>query len=161
MSNSSQSELSNQPSTPQTLSSTSGPKIDRDNTDWARWKNWTNAVLHRFDDPTMQEYIRLYDDEHEEEDIKRCEADRDWLLKWSPQIRFTHDKIHKLGGDLHKGNIKCMKCTAFKGGGFDPDYGIQLCANRSKKRSLVEDCLAHGTFIQSTSLFYATVNYMG
>lgn len=127
-------------------SNSHSPQIDRADTDWARWKNWTNSVLRRFDDPTTQEYLRLYDDEHEEADIKRCEADRDWLLKWSPQIRFTHEKIRKLGGDLHSGNIKCMKCRAFKGSGFDPDYGIQLCANRSKTRSMLEDCLAHGAF---------------
>ena len=144
MSGSEPSSSVEQPSVPSPVSSDQGQPIDRENTSWAKWKNWTNAVLGRFDDPTMDEYFRLVDDQNEERDIKRCEAGRDWMLKWSPTIRFMQEKIRKLGGDLNKDNIKCMKCTALKGSGFDPDYGIQLCANRSKKRSLIEDCMAHG-----------------
>ena len=119
-------------------------QLDTADTDWARWKNWTNSVLGRFDDTTLLDYASRYDDYHEATDIARCEKYRDWLLKWSPQIRFTQEKIRKLGGDLHVGNIRCMKCTAVKGSGFDPDYGIQLCANRIKTRGLLEDCMAHG-----------------
>ena len=58
-----------------------------------------------------------------------------------PIIRFMHDKIKDLGGDLHAGNIRCMKCDASQGGGLHPDYGIMLCANRPEP---LEDTLAHG-----------------
>lgn len=98
----------------------------------------------RFDDKTMLEYLNIFDDENEEMDLARCEKDRDWLLKRSPTVIFMQKKISKLGGDLNKNNIRCMKCRALKGSGFDPDYGIQLCANRTKTRSMLEDCLAHG-----------------
>ena len=59
-----------------------------------------------------------------------------------PIVRFMHQKINDLGGDLHKGNIKCVTCDeAQGGGGLHPDYGIMLCANRPEP---LEDTLTHG-----------------
>ena len=58
-----------------------------------------------------------------------------------PIVRFMHQKISDLGGDLHEGNIRCMKCDEGQGGGLNPDYGIMLCANRPEP---LEDTLAHG-----------------
>ena len=52
-----------------------------------------------------------------------------------------HQKIGDLGGDLHEGNIRCMRCDGGHGGGLNPDYGIMLCANRPEP---LEDTLAHG-----------------
>ena len=52
-----------------------------------------------------------------------------------------HQKINDLGGDLHKGNIRCFKCDEGQGGGLHPDYGILLCANRPEP---LEDTLTHG-----------------
>ena len=60
-----------------------------------------------------------------------------------PIVRFMNQKISALGGDLHSGNIICARCTEVRGGGFDPNYGIQLCANRAGVEPL-EDTLAHG-----------------
>ena len=54
-----------------------------------------------------------------------------------------NQKITALGGDLHSGNIRCLSCMDGRGGGFDPNYGILLCANRPEP---VEDSLAHGDF---------------
>ena len=56
-------------------------------------------------------------------------------------MRFMHQKIKDLGGDLHEGNIRCVKCDDAQSGGLHPDYGIVLCANRPEP---VEDTLAHG-----------------
>lgn len=53
-------------------------------------------------------------------------------------------KINLLGGDLHKGNIRCRRCYDPKAGGFDPNSGILLCANNLQNRSAVEDTMAHG-----------------
>ncbi len=125
--------------------------MDRDQTSWASWKNWINAVTGRFDEKTFLEYLDVFDDANEESDIARCESDRDTLLKWSPTIIFLQKKIRKLGGDLNRNNIRCMKCRALKGSGFDPDYGIQLCANRTKNKSMLEDCIAHGEALFSIS----------
>lgn len=53
-------------------------------------------------------------------------------------------KINLLGGDLHRDNIRCRRCHNPQAGGFDPNYGIVLCANNLRDRSEVEDTLAHG-----------------
>ena len=53
-----------------------------------------------------------------------------------------NQKISALGGELHGGNIRCLKCGEGQGGGMDPNYGIMLCANRPEP---LEDTLAHGT----------------
>ena len=58
-----------------------------------------------------------------------------------PIVRFMQQKIKDLGGDLHKGNIRCFKCDEAQGGGLDPNYGIMLCANRPES---LEDTLTHG-----------------
>lgn len=58
-----------------------------------------------------------------------------------PIVRFMHQKISDLGGNLHKGNIRCFKCDEAQGGGLHPDYGIMLCANRPEP---LEDTLTHG-----------------
>lgn len=58
-----------------------------------------------------------------------------------------NQKISALGGDLHSGNIICVRCTEARGGGLDPNYGIQLCANRAGVEPL-EDTLAHGRIFQ-------------
>ena len=52
-----------------------------------------------------------------------------------------HQKINDLGGDLHKGNIRCMRCDETQGGGLHPGYGIMLCAERPEP---LEDTLTHG-----------------
>ena len=54
------------------------------------------------------------------------------------------ENINKLGGDLNADNIKCMRCFKFQGAGFDPEYGIKLCANFLRSRGRIEDNLAHG-----------------
>ena len=69
-----------------------------------------------------------------------------------PIVRFMHQKINDLGGDLHSGNIKCMKCNAAQGGGLHPDYGIMLCANRPEP---LEDTLTHGEAFFHKSFVHA------
>lgn len=67
------------------------------------------------------------------------------LLVQGPIVRFMRQNINQLGGDLHEGNIRCRRCTNAQAGGFDPNYGILLCANHLRNRSEVEDTMAHGT----------------
>ncbi len=64
-----------------------------------------------------------------------------------PTIRFMQDNIRRLGGDLHAGNIYCQRCDERMAGGFDPAYGIRICANEMRNRGHVEDTLAHGSFL--------------
>lgn len=60
-----------------------------------------------------------------------------------PIIRFLSDNIRQLGGDLDSHNIRCTRCTTRKAGGFDPNYGIQICANEMRDQGHLEDTLAH------------------
>lgn len=61
-----------------------------------------------------------------------------------PTVRFMLQNINQLGGDLNSGNIRCRRCYTRQGGGFDPNYGILLCANHLQTKSRVEDTMAHG-----------------
>lgn len=54
--------------------------------------------------------------------------------------------ISQLGGDLHSDNIRCRRCYTRQGGGFDPNYGILICANRMKTKAQVEVTMAHGRY---------------
>lgn len=60
-----------------------------------------------------------------------------------PIIRFLSDNIRQLGGDLSSHNIYCRRCTQRKAGGFDPEYGIQICANEMRDQGHLEDTMAH------------------
>jgi hypothetical protein len=60
-----------------------------------------------------------------------------------PIIRFLGDSIRQLGGNISGHNIYCRRCTQRKAGGFDPEYGIQICANEMRDQGHLEDTLAH------------------
>ena len=60
-----------------------------------------------------------------------------------PIIRFMRDNIKNLGGDINENNIHCRRCTVRSSGGFDPHFGIRLCANEMRNRGHVEDTMAH------------------
>lgn len=55
--------------------------------------------------------------------------------------------INQLGGDINADNIRCRRCYAWQGGGFDPNFGVLICANRMKSKSHAEDTIAHGRCI--------------
>ena len=80
---------------------------------------------------------------HEEQDCARCEKHRDYLLQYSPVIRFLNKNISQLGGELNSNNIICRRCVHRHTGGFDHNYGIKLCANEFRNRGHLEDTLAH------------------
>lgn len=60
-----------------------------------------------------------------------------------PVIRYLGDNIRQLGGDLHNHNIYCRRCSNRRAGGFDPEYGILICANEMKDQGHLEDTLGH------------------
>lgn len=73
----------------------------------------------------------------------RCESNKNYLLQYSPIIRFLTNEVDKLGGDLNEKNILCRMCTNEQSGGFSLDYGILLCANKFRNRGHQEDTMAH------------------
>ncbi|KAH8150369.1 uncharacterized protein LAJ45_05580 [Morchella importuna] len=79
----------------------------------------------------------------EQDECRRCEKNRDYLLRYSPIVRFMLKSVQQVGGDLSAENIKCLPCDgALRTGGFSPQYGIMLCQNRLD-RGRMEDTLAH------------------
>ncbi|KAK4231572.1 hypothetical protein QBC38DRAFT_439966 [Podospora fimiseda] len=89
---------------------------------------------------------------HEARDCAKCEADRDWLFRHSPVVRFLREKTAALNGQLDETNVVCRRCPGRifddgtvlrQSGGFSPDHGIVLCANEFRNRGHLEDTLAH------------------
>lgn len=58
-------------------------------------------------------------------------------------IRFLREQIQALGGDINPSNVRCGRCLTTQMGGMNEDHGIMLCSNNFRKRSVLEDTLAH------------------
>ncbi|KAL9603485.1 MAG: hypothetical protein Q9219_001172 [cf. Caloplaca sp. 3 TL-2023] len=108
-----------------------------------RWGNSFRLLFGQMTDEGALQWKQDRDEQNEEADCARCVKHRDYLLMYSPIIRFMRQNINKLGGDVHQDNIRCRKCTHLAQGGFDKDYGILLCANNLRRQGDVEDTLAH------------------
>ncbi|KAI1324876.1 peptidase M76 family-domain-containing protein [Xylariaceae sp. FL0255] len=89
---------------------------------------------------------------NEERDCKQCEHWRDFALAHSPTVVFLRRKIEALNGRMDSSNIICGRCPGRlfedgsvirQSGGFDPRFGILLCANELRSRSHLEDTLSH------------------
>lgn len=111
------------------------------------WSNTFSILLSRM---TGSRDVALESNYFAEQDVvkaesfcKRCETNRDYLLQYSPVVRFLKDEVWKLGGDLNGRNILCRMCTAEQSGGFHVDHGIMLCANKFRNRGHQEDTMAH------------------
>ncbi|MCJ1480709.1 Mitochondrial inner membrane protease atp23 [Schaereria dolodes] len=110
---------------------------------YTRWRNLFSLLTGKMDEVGKEQYRVARDERMEEADCKRCESQRDFLLQYSPIIRFMRDNINQLGGDIHNGNVRCRRCGTRQSGGFDPNYGIQICANEMRNRGHLEDTMAH------------------
>ncbi|KAL1967775.1 hypothetical protein VTN77DRAFT_2464 [Rasamsonia byssochlamydoides] len=127
---------------PQSRSSNDTGYIPGDDT-WTQWRNIFAILTGRMSEEGKEQFRIARDIRNEAADCKRCEEQRDYLLKYSPIIRFLSDNIRQLGGDLGSHNIYCRRCTQRKAGGFDPEYGIQICANEMRNQGHLEDTMAH------------------
>ena len=110
---------------------------------WTRWRNFYRMASGNMSPEGQKKYWHDADRRYERVDCKRCESQRDWLLQNSPVIRYMSDNISQLGGDLGKHNMRCRRCDVGQLGGFDPRFGIKLCANYIDTRSKLEDTMAH------------------
>ena len=54
------------------------------------------------------------------------------------------EKIGQIGGKITRDSFPCDYCTEWKGGGFSPIHGMQLCANKLYNKNHQEDVMAHG-----------------
>ncbi|KAL8795890.1 MAG: hypothetical protein Q9182_007474 [Xanthomendoza sp. 2 TL-2023] len=90
----------------------------------AKWINYFHLALNppmTFEEALQRKQAR--DKREEAADCAKCEKHRDFLLAYSPTVRFIRQNINK--------------------GSFNPSYGIHLCANHLQARSQVEDTIAH------------------
>lgn len=74
---------------------------------------------------------------------QRCEHNKQWMLKYSPVVRFMAEQINKVGGNINDKTIVCGHCDETKGGGFNPELGILICQNYISDKYKFEDTLAH------------------
>lgn len=107
------------------------------------WSTFFSILTGSADPSTTRSYYAHRDLLHETSDIARCERDKAWLLQHSPIIRFLRHNIQLLGHDLTAEQLHCRRCTTQQSGGFDPQYGILLCANTFRNRGHLEDTIAH------------------
>ena len=140
------STSTSQPPTPQaTPTPTSSPSDD------ATYYTWSSffSILTGSATPTERAaYFRTKDNLNEATDCKRCDEDKSWLFNHSPIIRFLKHNIDLLGpsdgsASIGPSQVICARCDDKQSGGFDPEYGIMICANQMRNRGHMEDTLAH------------------
>lgn len=122
---------------------TTPPSAPVPDQDFYTWTNFFSILSGSASPKERDAYFRARDVVNEDRDCARCVKDRDWLLKYSPVVRFMQHNISLLGGDLNGANIRCKRCTTAQSGGFDPEYGMLLCANQFRNRGHMEDTMAH------------------
>ncbi|KAL4792906.1 mitochondrial inner membrane protease atp23 [Aspergillus venezuelensis] len=107
------------------------------------FRNVFNILTKRMPDEEIEKFRVARDLRNEEADCKRCDEQKEFLLNYSPIIRFMRDSINQLGGNISSNNIHCRRCTTRKAGGFDPKFGILICANEMRGQGHLEDTMAH------------------
>lgn len=109
----------------------------------SRFRNFYRMMTGSMSPSGQRAYWADVDRRYEELDCKRCESQRDYLLQYSPVITYLSKHINQLGGEINSSNIYCRRCDEEQAGGFDPVYGIKICANRMKSQNHLEDTIAH------------------
>lgn len=89
------------------------------------------------------QYEKDLEDKIKRDQCEKCYEYRDWLLNYSPTVRFMNEQIAKIGGNINNNNIICDECDESKSGGFSAEFGILLCQNRMRSKWHLEDTLAH------------------
>ncbi|KAK4960674.1 Mitochondrial inner membrane protease atp23 [Elasticomyces elasticus] len=139
-----QQATSRPPSISQNVASTKEtPDFLPSTSTYNRFLNFYRMATGSMSEAGQKQYWADADSRYSKIDCERCESHRDYLLKYSPIVRYMSDNIAKLGGVLDQNNIRCRTCSTGQLGGFDAKYGIMLCANWLDTRNKVEDVLSH------------------
>lgn len=112
------------------------------------WSTFFSILTGSASDEQRETYFKTRDVLNEETDCKRCEKDKKWLFDNSPIVRFMAHNISLLGpangeAAITPERVRCRRCDTKQSGGFDPQYGILVCANQLRNRGHLEDTLAH------------------
>jgi mitochondrial inner membrane protease ATP23 len=108
-----------------------------------RFKNFYRMAVGSMSLEGQKKYWEDADERYSASDCKRCENYRDYLMNYSPIIRYMTENIQRLGGDVNSTNVRCRTCKTGMLGGFDHRYGIMICANWMDSRKMQEDVMAH------------------
>ncbi|ANZ74443.1 BA75_00499T0 [Komagataella pastoris] len=95
---------------------------------------------------TQEEKVKYENDlklKKSKDDCTRCYEYRDWMLRYSPTVKFLMDQISQAGGQISAKDIVCDECDDLKGGGFHPEIGILICQNRLIDKWHLEDIVSH------------------
>lgn len=143
-------QQSQPPSNPSPPSSTTKatPSISPDDEAFYTWSSFFHLLTNTATPRERTAYFNVRDTLNEERDCKRCDSHTKWLFANSPIVRFMKHNIDLLGpssgsATIDASRVLCRRCDASQGGGFDPEYGILICANQMRNRGHVEDTLAH------------------
>ncbi len=116
------------------------------------WMSYFRILTGRTTPEGIHHYREWRYRENEARDCAACERHRDYLLRYSPVVRFLAEKVEALNGRLDASNVVCRRCptrisedgSVFRqGGGFNPHAGILICANEIRNRKHLEDVMAH------------------
>lgn len=115
---------------------------------------WRRTFQYKTGLGLTTEEKRQYENDYQfvlqRQQCKQCYDYRDWILNYSPTVRFMAQQISKLNvksnGDVlpfDESKVICDVCPDWKSGGFHPELGILLCQNRIRDKWHLEDTLAH------------------
>lgn len=126
----------------------SNPKVSPDDATYYTWSSFFSILTGNASTREREAYFRVKDTINAEADCKRCVRDTKWLFANSPIIRFMKHNIDLLGpsdgsASITPERVICQKCDAKQSGGFDPEYGILICANQMRNWGHTEDTIAH------------------
>lgn len=127
-------------------SSTQQPSTNPSDTSaYYTWSTFFSILTATATPETRDAYFNHRDDLYAHNDIARCEKDTSYLLAQSPVIRFLRHNIQLLSpdADINESNVRCTRCKTEQSGGFSPEHGILICANKIRNRGHLEDTLAH------------------
>ncbi|KAF2725885.1 hypothetical protein K431DRAFT_290380 [Polychaeton citri CBS 116435] len=144
------SQSSASPPTPVTPATSAPPPLEPQQLDrsFYTWTNFFNILTGNASKQEAAQYFRTKDIINEKRDCEKCEANKKWLFNYSPTVRFMQHNIALLSPEdgssgITEKNVRCRRCDSQQSGGFDPQYGILICANHLRNRGHLEDTLAH------------------
>lgn len=109
--------------------------------------SFSTAVLYvlgiRLTPSERRAYEKFRDGRFGTDQIKRYEKIRNELFESSPTIVFMLKQLERLNCGMTEQDVHCHVCDEQKSGGFHPDYGIMLCANKYLPRKTVENTISH------------------
>ncbi|KAL9130484.1 MAG: hypothetical protein Q9217_001356 [Psora testacea] len=117
--------------------------LDLSGTWWSRQLNALNFATGRLSAEDGARFLQREEIKRWATSLKDCEKRRQYLLKYSPIVRFMTEKVDGLGANITSKHFACNFCVEMKAGGFNPDYGMELCANKLTSRRHQEQVMAH------------------